>query len=84
MSLEVSDDLPDQRLYRPEEGKPKCPETQKKTMVLIDLCVTDAKSKNGSTVWVESVCSNSSLTFFSGAGALPGIGPPALPVWSPE
>lgn len=36
-------------------------DVQKKT-VLVDLCVTDAESNNGSTVWVENVCLNLSLT----------------------
>lgn len=37
-------------------------EIQQKTVLLVDLCVTDGKSSNDSTVWVESVCLNPSLT----------------------
>lgn len=63
--MEVSDDLPDQGLYRPEKGEPKCPKKRsRRKLLLVDLCVTDAKSSNGSTVWVESVCLNPSLLWW--------------------
>lgn len=40
MSLEVSDDLPDQRLYRPEESKPKCPRRgpEENSVVSLPVC----------------------------------------------
>ncbi|KAJ7409789.1 hypothetical protein BTVI_55645 [Pitangus sulphuratus] len=44
ISFEPPDDMPDQRMYRTEEGKPKCPEKKtsilKKTVSLTDMCVT--------------------------------------------
>lgn len=58
-------------------------EVQKKTVVLVDLCVTGAKSNDGSTVWVESVCLNLPLTSLVVLGAGAGAALPALPVQSP-
>lgn len=63
----------DQRMASPSAQE----EVQRKTVLLVYLCVTDAKSNNGSTVWVVFEASS---YFFSAAGALPWIAPP---VWSP-
>ena len=58
-------------------------EVQKKTALLVDLCVTGAKNNNGSTVWLESVCLNPPLTSLVVLWAGSEIASPALPVWSP-